>query len=131
MRTLRTTLIVIGIAQLVLGTLFLLAPGAAAELLGLQPVAPAWAHWLFAMMAARFLGYAYGMFAAARNPERMTSWINTMIAIQVIDWLATIAYLTAGDVTIRQVSTASFLPVLFVGALLWKHPRRLVQHEAH
>ena len=48
-----------------------------------------------------------------------------MIVIQVIDWIATIAYLVAGDVSLRQVTTAAFMPVLFVGALLWFHPRRL------
>ena len=124
MRPLRITLVVIGIVQLFFGTVFLLAPTPAAELLGLTPSAPAWANWLFAMMGARFLGYAYGMFATARSSRTSPAWIDTMIAIQLVDWLATVAYLAGGELTLRQVSTASFLPVLFVGALLWWHPRR-------
>ncbi len=125
MRPLRITLIVIGVFQLMLGALFLAAPGPVADLLGLRPAAPGWVDWLFAMMAARFLGYAVGMFAAARAPEPSVLWIDTMIGIQAIDWLATIGYLIAGEVTFAQVSTASFMPVVFVGALLWFHPRRL------
>jgi hypothetical protein len=123
-RPLKITLAVIGTFQLVLGLVFLIAPARAAAALGLTPVAPGWANWLFAMMAARFLGYAYGMFVAARHPERATAWIDMMIVIQAIDWIGTIAYLVAGDVTLRQVTTAAFMPVMFVGALLWFHPRR-------
>jgi len=125
MRALRISLVVIGIFQLVLGALFLLVPGQAADLLGLRPAAPPWVNWLFAMMAARFLGYAYGMFTAARAPRARVGWINTMIVIQAIDWAATIVYLIARDVSLRQVTTAAFMPALFIGALLWWHPRRL------
>lgn len=125
MRALRVTLVIVGVFQLILGALFLVAPGASAEVLGLRPAAPPWVNWLFAMMAARFLGYAYGMFATARAPRVRVGWIDTMIVIQVIDWTATLGYLAAGDLTLRQVSSAAFAPVLFIGALLWFHPRRL------
>jgi hypothetical protein len=123
MRTLRITLVTIGLFQLVLGVLFLATPAGAARLLGLDPPAPAWANWLFAMMAARFLGYAYGMFTAAQAPAAWRGWIDTMIVIQAIDWIATIAYLITGGVSLSQVSTAAFMPVVFVVALLWTRPR--------
>ncbi|MEN1891209.1 hypothetical protein ACWDBO_44875 [Streptomyces mirabilis] len=125
MRALRATLVTVGIFQLALGVLFLLAPVAGAQALGLRPAAPAWANWLFAMMAGRFLGYAYGMFSAARAPRQRVGWIDTMIVIQAIDWTATLAYLATGDLSLSQVSTAAFAPALFIGALLWFHPRRL------
>ena len=124
MRALRVTLIVVGAFQLVLGALFLAAPTAAAAVFGLHPAAPPWANWLLAMMAARFLGYAYGMFAAARAPRVQTGWIDTMIVIQAVDWIATLGYLAAGDLSLRQVSAAAFAPGLFIGALLRFHPRR-------
>jgi hypothetical protein len=129
MRALRVTLITIGFFQLVLGVLFLAAPRATASLLGLTPAAPGWVNWLFAMMAARFLGYAYGMFAAARDPERHTTWIDTMIVIQVIDWTATLVFLAAGEVSLRNVTTASFVPALFIAALLRFRPRRVPAAE--
>jgi hypothetical protein len=127
MRLLKSTLYVIGTVQAALGLMFLIAPGSAAHLLGFEPAAPGWVNWLFTMMAARFLGYAYGMFKAARSPDQAHSWIDTMIAIQAIDWIATIGYLAAGDVTLRQVSTASFLPAIFIVVLVWFRPRRQLQ----
>ena len=125
MRPLKLTLYVIGAFQLILGSAFLTAPTAVADQLGFTPAAPAWANWLLAMMAARFLGYAYGMFWSARHTRRAEAWIDTMIVIQAIDWIATLAYLHGGDVTLRQVTTASFMPVIFIAALIWFHPRRL------
>ena len=114
---LRATLWVIAVIQFVLGTAFLAAPEQTANMLGLS-VAPGWANWLFGMMAARFLGFGYGMVVAARNPDKARPWIKAMIAIQAIDWLVTLKYLSAGAVTLAQVSTASFLPVVFVVVLI-------------
>lgn len=124
MRPLRVTLAVIGVFQLVLGLLFVLAPFAADDLLRLDPAPPAWAEWLFVMMGARFLGFAYGMALAARDPERHIGWIDAMIAIQLIDWAGTLVYLANGGVTLAQVTTASVAPPVFVALLLWFHPRR-------
>jgi hypothetical protein len=129
MRSLRISLHVIAATQVVLGVAFLLLPGRAERLLDLQPAAPAWANWLIAMLGARFLGYAVGMFVAARRPDRNLAWINTMIGIQVVDWIATMAYLADGELHLTQVGPAAVLPVLFVAALLWWHPRRW-GHEA-
>ncbi len=119
MTTLRITLWVIGGFQLVLGAAFLLSPSGTAELLGLQPPAPASASWLIAMMAARFLGYGVGMIVAARNPAAHRLWIDTMIGIQTIDWTATMIYLLRGDLTLSQVSTAAVMPIVFVAVLVW------------
>jgi hypothetical protein len=124
MRALRITLITVGIFQLVLGVLFLAVPRPTAHLLDLSPAAPAWAQWLFAMMAARFLGYAYGMFVATRDPQRHMAWIDTMIVIQAIDWTATLIYLAVGDLGLRNVTAASFMPAVFIAALLRFRPRR-------
>lgn len=124
MRNLRRTLIVVGIFQIFFGILFLAAPVASASLFKLEPAAPAWANWLFAMMGVRFLGYGYGMFAAARDPLGRVAWIDTMIVIQAVDWLATLGYLIAGELTLAQVTTAAIAPLLFIIALLVWHPRR-------
>ena len=116
-KLLRATLWVIAVIQFALGAAFLAAPEQTANMLGLS-VAPGWANWLFGMMAARFLGFGYGMVVAARNPDKARPWIKAMIAIQAIDWLVTLKYLSAGAVTLAQVSTASFLPVVFVVVLI-------------
>ncbi len=124
MRALRTALIVIGVFQLFFGLLFLISPAGAADLLHLGAPAPAWARWLLAMMAARFLGFGYGMFLAARDPRRRVAWIDAMIGVQAIDWLATLGYLATGTLSLAQVSTAAIAPPLFIAALLVLHPRR-------
>lgn len=49
-----------------------------------------------------------------------------MIRIQAIDWLATLVYLAKDDVTLGQVTTAAFVPVLFVIALVRWRPRASV-----
>jgi hypothetical protein len=75
------------------------------------------------MMAARFLGYGYGMWIAARNPQAARPWITSMIAVQIMDWGVTLKYLALGAVTLAQVGTASFLPLLFVVCLTLLLPR--------
>ena len=107
------TLWVIAAFQLILGTAFLLAPEQTAKALDLS-TAPGWTNWLFGMMAARFLGFGYGMVIAARDPHKAEPWIKAMIVIQAIDWLVTVKYLARGAVTLAQVSTASFLPLVFI-----------------
>lgn len=119
---LRVSLWLIALVQFVLGAGFLVAPEGMASALGLSPP-PGWANWLFGMMAARFLGYAYGMLMAAREPERNMAWLQTMVGIQLIDWAVTIKYLVAGVVTLAQVTTASFLPLVFVALLWWAWPQ--------
>ena len=122
-RGLRITLFVVAGFQFFIGAAFLVVPSQTAALLGLAE-APGWTNWLFAMMAARFLGYGVGLIVAARDPLGNRTWIDTMIAIQLIDWVATVSHLVGGDVTLRQVTTASFVPVLLAGALAWLRPRR-------
>lgn len=123
---LRLMLRFVGVVQFFFGILFTVAPASAGGLLGLEPSAtPGWVAWLFVMMGARFLGYGVGMFVAARDPWAHQSWINTMIGIQVIDWVATVGFLLAGELPIINVASALILPVAFVAGLLWWHPRRV------
>ena len=112
----------VAFVQATLGIAFLAAPETASRLLGLQP-APGWTGWLFGMMAARFLGYAYGLWIAPRDPIAARPWITSMIAIQLVDWAVTIKYLALGAVTLAQVSTASFLPLVLVVLLTISAPR--------
>src|SRR5215813_6525673 len=120
---LRITLGAIGVVQLILGVVFLLLPGQFASVLGLA-VTPGWVPWMFAMFGARAFGFAYGMFLAMRQPEANQDWIRAMIAIQVIDWVATIYFVLQGAVTLPQVSGASFLPMIFIVVLIARYPRQ-------
>jgi len=117
------TLWFIAVVQIVLGVAFLFAPDATGRMLGLAP-APDWTRWMFGMMAARFLGFGYGMVVAARDPHGSVTWIKAMIGIQAIDWVVTLYYVASGAVTLAQVSSASFLPVIFIVVLLSNFPQQ-------
>ncbi len=119
---LQITLVVVGAAQLFFGAAFMLAPARFGALLGLpQPVQ--WTNWIFSMFGARAFGFAFGMFLAARDPRKHRAWIQAMIGVQAVDWLGTLYYLTTGAVTLAQVATASFLPVIFIVLLVVLYPR--------
>lgn len=120
---LRITLGAIGVVQVILGFIFLFAPGQFAAVLGLAAI-PAWVPWMFAMFGARALGFAFGMFLAMRQPEEHRAWIGSMIVVQAIDWVATIYFVLRGAVTLPQVSGASFLPIIFIFVLLTRYPRQ-------
>jgi hypothetical protein len=93
------------------------------DAVGLDPV-PAWAPWIFALFSARALGFAAGMVLAIRDPFRHRPWIAIMIGVQAIDWISTLVAVLQGGLTIAQVSTAGFMPILFIVALVLTFPRR-------
>jgi hypothetical protein len=98
------------------------SPATYAELLHLQPAAPAWVNWLLAICGARFVGYGIGMFVAARAPWRNRVWIDTMIAIQVVDFIAIAGYLADGVASLRQFPVV-VLPLLWIALLGCGHTR--------
>lgn len=120
--TLRLTVAAIAIAQVGLGLGYLLAPSAFNGLLGLS-TAPAWTAWPFAMLGARFLALGFGMLLVLRDPVANRGWIQAMIAVQALDWGGTMGALLSGSVTLGQVATAPFLPVVFVAGLVLGYPR--------
>ena len=122
MKPLKITLGVIAVVQFVFGVLFVFLPGQFAPIFHL-PVAPTWVNWLLVMGGARFLGMGYGMLVAIQDPIKHRAWINAMIGVQALDWLATIYSLVTGAISLSQASTATFLPVLFIAALLVFYPR--------
>ncbi|MFC9893999.1 hypothetical protein ACFVMC_09920 [Nocardia sp. NPDC127579] len=124
MRSLRVILMVIAVSQLVLGVLFLAAPTLVRNIFQFETAEPGWTDWLMVMMGGRFLGFAYGMYLAARDPSRHVAWINAMIVVQAVDWIATVIHLATGDVRLTQVPTTVVMPVVAVVVLMWLHPGR-------
>lgn len=123
-RILRGTALFIALVQFVLGLAYLFAPEAFNASVGLAG-APAWTAWPFAMMGARFIFFGFGMVLVFLNPVANRAWIQAMIGVQAIDWLATMTYVASGVVSLAQVSTASFLPLVFIAALLITSPKRI------
>ena len=99
--------------QAILGMLMIFAPAQFADFSGLAE-APEWTAWLFAMFGALVGVVTY----ALRDPIANRLWLQTMIGIQAVDWIATLAYLAAGSVTIGQVKTAAIAPLFFIAVLL-------------
>lgn len=121
-RILRITLGIIAAFQVALALGFLFAPAPFAASLGLAAT-PAWTAWMFAMFSARALGFAYGLVLAIRDPHRHRSWIVAMIGVQAIDWLVTVFFISTSAITLAQATTASFMPVIFIVALVACFPR--------
>lgn len=109
-------------AQIALGAAYLLVPAGFDRLLGLG-TAPAWTTWPLQMAGARFLALGFGMLLVARRPLAHRGWIQAMVAVQALDWLSTVTNVARGTVTLAQVGTASFLPLLFIAGLLVGYPR--------
>lgn len=117
MKKLQVLLILIGIAQLVLGVLFLFVPQALMGWMGLT-VPAADAGYILGMLAARFIAYGLGMFWCARAPEQNLFWINNMILVQVIDLAAGVYYTATSVVDIASTAFPMFNAALFI-ILLW------------
>ena len=121
-RVLKATVLTIALVQLALGAGYLLAAPAFDGLLGLSQ-APAWTNWPLGMLGARYLALGAGMLMVYRDPIAHRSWVAPMVLVQALDWLATIVNLASGSVTLGQVTTASFLPLVFIAGLLVGYPR--------
>ena len=101
----------IGVVQFLFGLLFTLAPTAAGALLGLTPATPAWVAWLFVMMGARFLGYGFGMFVAARDPIANQSQIPMCEPCTVIVNRASLVRKASSAFFRSEISTAKAVKV--------------------
>ena len=123
MRLMRAMLITIGVIQILFGAMLLAVPAMFPALLHLHPAAPEWVNWVLAMSAPRFVGYGIGMFVAARAPWRHRVWINTMIAIQAVDFIATAGYLAVGVLSVGRVGPAVVPPMLWIAVLCWARSR--------
>lgn len=117
MKKLQYLLIFIGLVQLVLGMLFLLAPQAIMNWMGLT-VPASDTGYILGMLAARFIAFGIGMFWCARHPEQNTFWINNMILVQAIDLAAGVYYTFTGAVALSSSIFPMFNATLFI-ILLW------------
>ena len=126
-RVLKGTVLFIAVIQLGLGLAYGLAPAGFHAALGLTDL-PDWVGWPFGLMGARFIAFGFGMVLVYRDPWANRSWIQAMILVQAIDWIATIFHVATGVVRLAQVTTASFLPLLFVITLTATYPRAGQRH---
>ena len=117
---------IIGVSQLVLGTIYLFAPQFFIAWQGLSEIGQD-INYPLAMLAGRFLVYGVGMFVIAADPVKNKFWADGMIAIQAIDLAAGLFYTFTGvvalaDSMIPMIDAAIFMIGLLVlrGATLEK-----------
>lgn len=121
MKKLKIALYVVGVLQIVLGIMALFFPTFFAQtVMELSPV-----HsdigYPFGMLASRLLVFGVLMFIIARCPEKNVLLINAMIAIQAIDLLAGIFYVSTGEVALSSAAAALFNATWIMVLLsLWK-----------
>lgn len=117
MRFLRVALAVLGIIQIANGIIYLAAPSSVATMLGVGTAAPHWVDFVLATCGARNIGYGIGLLVAARTPRRHQLWITAMLAIQIIDFVAALAYIADGSLPLQHVGPLAALPLLWVVVL--------------
>jgi hypothetical protein len=122
-RFLQGTALVIAVVQFGFGLAYLFAPAPFQAALGLTHL-PVWTGWPFGMLGARFLALGFGMLLVVRNPTANRGWIQAMIVVQAVDWLVVVIALLRGVVTLAQVATAPYLPIVFIVCLLIAYPRK-------
>lgn len=117
MKKVKVLLSVVGVAQLVLGFLYLLAPNAILHWMGHSAVAGDIAYPL-GMLSSRFLVYGVLLLLATRNPAEHRLLILGMIWIQVIDLAAGLYFTLQGAVGI-SLSGFPMFNATAIALLLW------------
>lgn len=115
---------VVGVIQLVLGGLYLAAPGELLAGMGHSAIAPD-IRYPLGMLAARFVVYGAALIYAARQPQAHRPWIWGMVGIQLIDLAVGAAYTASGVLPLR-LSGFPMFNALWISALLaysvWRLP---------
>lgn len=117
---LKVLLCVIGVVQLILGSMYLFMPMNFLAMMG-HTVPQNDIAYPLGMLAARFLAYGVGMLFIAREPEKQVFWINNMILIQALDLTVGIFYTGTGIVALNHSGFPMFNAALFIILLtLWR-----------
>jgi hypothetical protein len=116
MQKLKVLSYIIGVVQLVLGALYLIAPLWFLTLMGHS--SPADIAYPLGMLAARFIAYGIGMFVIASDPQKYRFWVLNMILIQLIDLGVGVFYTFTGVITLAHSGFPMFNAALF-SILLW------------
>lgn len=121
MKKLTILLRVVGVIQIVLGTLFLFSPAFILTAMG-HTLPQADIFYPLAMLSARFIAYGLAFIYISNEPMKHKLWIYFMILIQAIDLAAGIFYTATGVVTLELSGFAMF-NATWIMALLYLFSR--------
>jgi hypothetical protein len=124
MKKLTWLLRVVGAIQIILGILYLFAPGFLLSTMG-HSLQPPDLDYPLAMLAARFIAYGAAFYIIASNPVEYRLWINMMILIQCIDLGAGIFYTLTGVVSLALSGFPMFNAAWNIILLLLWDPKRM------
>jgi hypothetical protein len=117
MKKFKVTLFAVGIVQMVLGLLYVLAPNATLHWMGHSAVADDIAYPL-GMLSSRFLVYGALLLLASRSPAEHRVLILGMIWIQIIDLAVGLYFTLQGTVGI-SLSGFPMFNAAVIALLLW------------
>jgi len=107
MNKLTILLRVVGFIQIVLGVMYLVAPGFILTAMGHTSPEPD-IYYPLGMLASRFIAYGLAFIYISSEPMKHKLWINIMILIQAIDLAAGVFYTATGAVTLELSGFAMF-----------------------
>ncbi len=117
MKKIKVMLFIVGLAQLVLGVLYMLTPNELLHWMGHSAVADDIAYPL-GMLSSRFLVYGVLLVLASRSPDEHRLLIIGMVWIQLIDLLFGLYFTIQGTVGI-SLSGFPMFNAAVIGLLLW------------
>jgi hypothetical protein len=123
MKKLSVLLSVCGVLQIVLGLASLLVPTLFFVQMGLA-APPSDNRYMIGMLAARFLAYGVALIVAARQPARHALWIGAMAAIQAMDLAVGLWYTAVGVLSLSVSAFPMFNAAILLMLLVWWGPWR-------
>ena len=115
---------IVGTIQLVLGLLYLLAPGAVLTAMG-HTLPAADIYYPLAMLAARFIAYGVVLIYISNAATQNRLWIDGMILIQLIDLAAGAYYTAIGAVPLSLSGFPMFNAIWIIALLGFWRPQRV------
>jgi hypothetical protein len=122
-RKLSWLLRIVGVIQIALGVLYLVAPGLFLRAMG-HSTPEADIYYPLAMLAARFIAYGAALIYIAASPLQYRLWIYCMVLIQAIDLAAGLFYTARGIVPLSLSGFPMFNALWIIALLLWWRPRK-------
>lgn len=119
---LRVAVVVIALSQLVLGIAFLFFPNVMYTSMGIPP-ATVGMTYILGLLSARLLAYGVVLLRILPTLERHTLWLDTMIAIQIIDFVVGVACVAQGWVPMASAALPMGNAAAFALALLLFRPK--------
>jgi len=116
---------IVGAIQLVLGLLYLFAPGVLLTAMG-HTLPAADIYYPLAMLAARFIAYGAVLIYISNAATQNRLWIDGMILIQLIDLAAGAFYTAVGTIPLSLSGFPMFNAIWIIALLALWRPQRAI-----